>query len=243
MKRKNMERMQKLSIFDKLQLSPSELTQFGIAWFIFIMAFVPQAILASFLVFTGDTSVLSAEFMARVSLMAFAIGAAFMFHELGHKFAAQRFKARAEFRLDRQGLLISAVSMALGFYLMVPGAVFWQSNLAKYDNVRGRVSASGPIINLLLASISLGLIGLGQGSTVLSPGWILLTFGEVSFFLNVYLGLFNLLPVWIIDGKKILQWNESVWLTLVILFTSLIFAGFYAFEIKFYFFFFEFPPF
>lgn len=238
-----MEKMQKLTFFDKLQLSPTELSQLGIAWFIFILAFVPRAILGSFLVFTGGSSFLEPEFMARASLMAFAIGAAFMFHELGHKFAAQRFKAHAEFRLDRQGLMISAISMALGFYLMVPGAVFWQSNLAKYDNIRGRVSASGPIINLLLASISLGFMAIGAGEPVLSLGWILATFGEVSFSLNIYLGLFNLLPVWIIDGKKILQWNESVWLTLIIMFTSLVFAGYYGFGIRFDFFFITFPPF
>ena len=225
-----------------LKLSGPELTSLGIAWFVMIIAFVPQAILGSILIFTGATSIFDPEFLARSTLMAFALGGAFILHELGHKFMAQRFKARAEFKLDQRGLLITVISMAMGFYLLMPGAVFWQSNLSKYDNVRGRVAAAGPVVNLLLASISLGLMAIGWGAETLSLGWILFTFGNISFYLNVYLGLFNLIPVWILDGKKVLQWNSTVWLTFIFLFVSLVFTAFFGFNIKFYFFLFSFPP-
>ncbi|MHA1991788.1 MAG: hypothetical protein ACW981_10825 [Candidatus Hodarchaeales archaeon] len=237
-----MEKMQKLSIFDRLQISPSELSALGIAWFVIIIAWVPQAIIGSILIFTGGNALLEPEFLATASLMAFAIGGAFILHEMGHKFAAQRFKARAAFQLDQRGLLITAVSVALGFYLLMPGAVFWQSNLGKYDNIRGRVSAAGPIVNLLLAGISLGLIAIGYGSPTLSIGWVFYTFGQISFYINVYLGLFNLLPIWILDGKKVLAWNETVWLTLIFMFATLIITGWLAFGIKFFFFLFSFPP-
>ncbi|OLS23127.1 MAG: hypothetical protein HeimC3_26770 [Candidatus Heimdallarchaeota archaeon LC_3] len=237
-----MEKMKKISIFDRLQLYPSEIAALGIAWLVIILAFVPQALITPILAFTFGNSFFEPEFMSRASLMAFAIGGAFILHELGHKFAAQRFKARAAFQIDPRGLMITALSVALGFYLLMPGAVFWSSNLSKYDNIRGRVAAAGPVVNLLLASISLGLIAIGEGAETLSLGWIFFTFGQVSFFLNIYLGLFNMLPIWVLDGKKILTWNTTVYLTMMVMFVSLVMAGWFGFGIRFNFFIISFPP-
>ena len=214
----------------------------GIAWFLMILAFAPQAIYSQIIVFTGSPSLIDPAVLTQASLMAFAVGASFILHELGHKFAAQRFHGRAAYRLDRQGLLYTIVSIFLGIYLLVPGAVFWESDLAQYDNVRGRVAASGPMVNLVLASISLGLIGLGLNAPEFSLEWILFSFGWISFYLNVYLGLFNLVPVWILDGRKIFAWNETVWLTMVMLFASLALAGFIGVGMRFSFFIFTFPP-
>ena len=210
--------LQKKRFYDKLQISSQELSHLGVAWLLFILAFVPMSIYR----FRIDYSDESTLFLT-ISLMAFAIGFSFIFHELGHKFSAQCFNAKAEFKLDQRGLLITVVSIALGFYLLAPGAVFWNSNLSKYSNIRGRVSASGPIVNLHLASISLGLF-IFQGAPTGSIEWMLFTFGYISFYLNVYLGLFNMLPVWILDGKKIFEWSEMVWLAYITMFIILILA-------------------
>lgn len=240
------------SFIRKLQLSGSELSSLGIAWIIFIIAFVPQALISGILSLVPGESVLSPTLTSQLSLIAFAIGGAFILHELGHKFAAQRFKAHAQFRLDREGMLITVVSIVLGFYFLVPGATFWQSELAQYDNIRGRVAVSGPIVNLFLGCFSLGCIGFGLNtngmdlSTAINQGllvvleWIALNFGLISFFLNVYLGIFNLIPVWILDGKKILDWNELVWITMVIMFCLLIVAAKIAINLPFNFFIFHF---
>ena len=235
-----------------LQLSGPELSALGVAWIIFILAFIPQALISGILSIVPGESLLSPAAAMQYSFIAFAIGGAFILHELGHKFAAQRFKARAQFRLDRFGMLITVISIMLGFYLLVPGATLWQSDLAQYDNIRGRVAVSGPIINLILGCLSLGCIGIGlttasmnlttatqQGLLVVFE-WMALNFGYISFFLNVYLGIFNLIPFWILDGKKILDWNEFVWISLVLMFCSLIVAAKIAINFSFNFFIFHF---
>lgn len=199
------ELLQRRGLFDKLQISNQELAHLGIAWFIFIIAFFPQL----FILGINETGSVDSA-LAQVSIASFALGFAFIFHELGHKFAAQYFKARAEFKLDARGLLISAVSIALGFYLLMPGATFWQSNLSKYSDIRGRVSASGPIVNLHLACLSIAFF-IFRTSPVGTVGWLLFQFGLISLYLNVYLGIFNMIPIWILDGKKIYEWSEMIW--------------------------------
>ena len=199
------ELIQKKGILDKLKISNQELSHLGIAWFIFIIAFLPQTFLHSYTT-TNDPQFA----LLNMSIIAFALGFAFIIHEMGHKFAAQYFHAKAEFKLDPRGLLISAVSIALGFYLLAPGAVFWESNLSKYSDIRGRVSASGPIVNMHLACLSIGLL-IFRNDPVGSVGWVLFSFGYVSLMLNIFLGLFNMIPVWILDGKKIYEWSEIVW--------------------------------
>ena len=213
------ELLAKKGIFDKLRLSGVELSHIGVAWLIFIIAFIPQTLVNRQYGLNYDSSMA----MFQVTIMAFALGFAFIFHELGHKFSAQYFHAKAEFKLDQRGLLVSVISIAMGFYLLMPGAVFWNSNLSKYSNIRGRVSACGPIVNLYLASLSLGLF-IFADSAVGSIGWILFNFGIISFQLNIYLGIFNMIPLWILDGKKIYEWSEMVWLSYLIMFISLILA-------------------
>ncbi len=211
-KKPEYELLQKKGIFDKLKISNQELAHLGVAWLIFTIAFIPQAFLNIY-----HSSVDLNFALLNVSILSFALGFAFIFHELGHKFAAQYFKARAEFKLDPKGLIITAVSIALGFYLLMPGATFWQSNLSKYSDIRGRVSASGPIVNLHLACLSIAFF-IFRNDPIGSVGWILFQVGLISLYLNVFLGIFNMLPVWILDGKKIYEWSEMVWFCYLVMF-------------------------
>jgi len=34
----------------------------------------------------------------------------------------------------------------------------------------------------------------------------------MGFFINSFLAVINLLPVWGLDGKKVLNWNIGIWL-------------------------------
>lgn len=206
------ELLQRKGIFDKLKISNQELAHIGVAWFIFSIAFAPQMFIQGY---ASTNNIYTA--MTIVSIASFALGFAFIFHEMGHKFAAQYFKARAEFKLDRRGMLITVISIALRFYLLMPGATFWESNLSKYSDIRGRVSASGPIVNLHLACLSI-VFFIFQGSPLGSIGWVLFYFGQISLYLNVFLGIFNLIPVWILDGKKIFEWSEMIWFCYLIMF-------------------------
>ena len=214
--------LKKKGMFDKLNISNQVLSHLGKAWFIFIIAFLPQTFIGTY----NSTGSIDYSLL-NMSIISFAIGFAFLFHELGHKFAAQYFKARAEFKLDARGLLITVISIAMGFYFLMPGATFWQSNLSQYSDVRGRVSGAGPIVNRHLACLSLGLFIFENGAATHGIGsieYVLYTFGYISFILNVYLGLFNLIPVWILDGKKIFEWSEIIWFCFVMMFIILIIA-------------------
>lgn len=68
----------------------------------------------------------------------------------------------------------------------------------------GKISIAGPAVNLVFALMFLGLFFLVQ------DGFIgrIFAFG---FLINSWLALFNLLPFWILDGKKVLKWNKLVY--------------------------------
>ena len=51
-----------------------------------------------------------------------------------------------------------------------------------------------------------------------------------------------MLPIWILDGKKILTWNTTVYLTMMAMFVSLVMAGWFGLGIRFNFFIISFPP-
>jgi Zn-dependent protease len=40
--------------------------------------------------------------------------------------------------------------------------------------------------------------------------------GTYGFFVNTWLGLFNLIPFGIFDGIKIYRWNKQVWIGLLV---------------------------
>jgi len=66
----------------------------------------------------------------------------------------------------------------------------------------GIISFSGPITNYVLAMVFLGLSFLYPIlSFVFIPG----------FQINLWLGLFNMIPFGNFDGIKILHWNRYLW--------------------------------
>ena len=65
---------------------------------------------------------------------------------------------------------------------------------------------AGPMTNFVLAGLFLLLI--------FTPFKVIGLFGAQ---INSFLGLFNMLPFLNIDGKKILNWNKSVYIFMVIL--------------------------
>ena len=46
---------------------------------------------------------------------------------------------------------------------------------------------------------------------------------KYGFLINTWLGLFNLIPVWNFDGKKILAWNKVVYFSMVVIAFALMF--------------------
>jgi Zn-dependent protease len=139
---------------------------------------------------------------------------AFLFHELAHKFSAQRLGYLAEFRLNMFGLLITLTSFISPFKIVAPGAVVILGLMNTKDY--GKISISGPLSNIFQAIIYLGI-------ALLSSNPMIETLARLGMTINSSLSLFNLIPFGLFDGRKIMKWNRTIWLITVIISGSLFF--------------------
>ena len=178
--------------------------------------------------FLGFTLV---QFLEILSLTMIVIGTGFLGHELAHKFTAERYGCWAEFKLWTYGalmaLLFAFVSQGL-FVFAAPGAVYIASRtgylgegLDKKTN--GIVSLMGPVINIAAAFVFLaGYLAAGLANLPIVIGAFHGTFYETfNFFqqgvqLNLWLGAFNMLPIFILDGQKVFAWDKKTWAILSI---------------------------
>jgi Zn-dependent protease len=142
-------------------------------------------------------------FMGLIAIIALAPG--FVFHELGHKFAAQKYGYFAEYRMWLQGLLLALLTAFLGFLIIAPGAVYFSGGgFHRSEEKIGKIGLAGPIINLLLV--------FGFGLLFYFSTFELLKFvGFFGAFVNSWLALFNLIPIPPFDGQKIFSWNKLIW--------------------------------
>ncbi len=138
------------------------------------------------------------------------ISTAFFFHEMSHKFTAQKFGLWAEYRMFLQGLLLASVlGIITGFVFAAPGAVMFQGGSKNYET--GRIAMAGPLSNIIIASVTLFLY--------LFIFYEIELIGEIIAFIcfiNAFLAVFNLLPFGPLDGTKIIRWNATVWVILLI---------------------------
>jgi Zn-dependent protease len=145
---------------------------------------------------------------------AITVGTGFLLHELGHKIVAQRYGCFAEFRSFDQMLLLAILMSFFGFVLAAPGAVMIHGPVGVRRN--GKISAAGPIVNLVLALVFLWLL-LMQSSGILG---VIAFYG---YFINSWLALFNMIPIWNLDGAKVLKWNKKVYGVIVAVALGLMF--------------------
>ena len=147
-----------------------------------------------------------------------AVGSGFVLHELSHKFVAQRYGFWAEFRMWPFGLVLALATSLLGLIFAAPGATYI-SGTSISDRENGRISLAGPLTNVLVAAIFL-------------PIWVfsndLFTFflGFEGMYINVFLAMFNLLPIMPLDGAKVFKWSKQTWalafVPLVVVFLTLL---------------------
>jgi len=133
------------------------------------------------------------------------VGLGFTMHELGHRTVAKAFGCLAVYRMWMPGLLLALVFAFWGFVFAAPGAVYiYKRYLTRREN--GLISMSGALMNIILGVIFAYMIFI---PTLAELGWI-------GFRVNIFLAMFNLIPVPPLDGSKVLAWNVGVW---AILFT------------------------
>jgi len=154
-----------------------------------------------------------------ISLLTVGIG--FILHEMAHKFTAIRYGYWAEFRKDNNMLLVAvALASLVGFVFAAPGATVIYSNaydgrgLTREQN--GKISAAGPVVNLLLCILFAALLLFGGGIAALKTGNILAEIGLAGVQINAMIAAFNMLPISILDGNKVFSWNVPVFLFLIL---------------------------
>jgi Zn-dependent protease len=155
----------------------------------------------------------------------FTIGIGFIGHEMGHKWAAERFGTASRFVMWPQGLLMMLLfAVLLGFIFAAPGAVYiFARQLSKREN--GLISLAGPAINILFCLIFAAVLMLPAAGIQLAQ--LVLLIARFGMQINAFLAFFNLIPIFILDGAKIMNWNFWVWLgAIATSFGMLAWAGF-----------------
>jgi Zn-dependent protease len=179
---------------NKIEINRKELFEILKAWIAISLAF--GILLAG--PFRNEITVESAVESFVIAL--FTVGLGFLVHELAHKIIAIKYKAQAEFKADNKMLILAIAMSFLGFIFAAPGAVHIKGFITKVQN--GLVSLAGPLTNLILALLFLPGLFLFEG--------LLGTFFMYGFYINSWLGLFNMIPFGNFDGAKIYSWNKPV---------------------------------
>lgn len=183
-----------------------------IAWIAISLSFM-----IIFLRDIGQADPVTALLFLGVALI--AVGLGFILHELAHKFVAIRYGFWAEFRKDNIMLLVAVALAALvGVVFAAPGATYIYDisgrGISREEN--GWISASGPITNLLLCIPFAILLIIGGAGTSSFSGSLITIIGMVGFSVNATIAAFNMLPVSVLDGRKVAEWNIFVFLILII---------------------------
>ena len=146
------------------------------------------------------------EFIGFLPIAALGVTLSFVLHELMHKFAAERYGAIAAFRSSTTGLMITLATGAMGFLLGIPGATMIYTNrFTKREN--GIVSLAGPLTNIgifLVFYAAAIIINPAPGSYMAGALYFVI-------FISVLLAFFNMLPIYPLDGSKVLAWNKYVY--------------------------------
>ena len=192
-------------VIGKITTSDREIGDLIKAWFAISIAFA--------IVLSPSGFILTPDFLLYFAVAAIGVGTGFLFHELGHKIVAQKYGCFAEFRANYTMLILAIFMSFFGFVFVAPGAVMIAGGHLDFKG-NGRLALTGPVINLILSVIFLGLV-------FVHPH-IIFVYG---YLINAWLGLFNLIPFGFFDGTKVFRWNKSVYALTVLIAIALVYFG------------------
>lgn len=185
------------------------------------------------LVLSGGIFGLSAGgFVLLLPISFVAVSLSFVLHELMHKFVAQRFGAIAAFRKSDNGIFITLITSMFGFLIGLPGAtVIYAPHFTRKEE--GYVSLAGPLTNFAVFAIFAvmgealfpgfysNLLSNIFGSQLTGSTYLSAALG-FTVFISIYLAFFNMLPIFPLDGSKVLRWNKPVYFsTMAVIFVLL----------------------
>lgn len=153
------------------------------------------------------------HFIFLMAAFMITIGSGFVLHELAHKYFGIKYGAKAQFRswptMLALALGLAIVPQIFGFRLPIfiaPGAVYIYAMKHISPKENGIISLAGPAMNWLLAIIFYSIAISLPGNVIISS---VAGLGATA---NMGLAMFNLLPIYPLDGSKVLAWDWRIWL-------------------------------
>jgi Zn-dependent protease len=189
-----------------------------VAWLAISIAFT--------LIFIREGKMEISDVLLYFGLSLLTVGIGFILHEMAHKFTAIKYGFWAEFRKDNIMLLVAVTLAALvGVVFAAPGAtMIYGSGITREQN--GKISAAGPLTNLILC-VPFGILLLVSGYLSGEGRSFAMLFGMVGLQVNAMVAAFNMLPVSVLDGKKVLAWNPPVFIVLIVAAFGILIATLY----------------
>lgn len=157
----------------------------------------------------------------------------FLIHEFAHRQVGRKYKLPAKFRLLTVGILVTVFGLIMYFYFgfppfALPGAVV-VIGLENRDQA-GKCKIAGPLSNCIISFVLVPvfLVFLGVDARLA----LVLLLGA---YVNTFLGVFNMLPVGMLDGRNIISWNRRAYLILMVILVALLaFELYYLTQMRFY---------
>lgn len=151
-------------------------------------------------------------FISILPIVMFGVGVGFLLHELGHKYVANKYGYKAEFKLWPIGLLIALITSLIGWVFALPG----EAKITAEDideETTGKIAIAGPMANiglgLLFIVIAAITYPLKSSFTLFELIYLVST---VGFSVNAFLATFNILPFYTLDGTKVMKWSVKAFI-------------------------------
>jgi len=172
----------------------------------------------------GWIQILRSQGSSTLALTMFAVVAiSLLAHELSQKLVARKLGLETTFKAWGSGILFGWLLALVGVFFPAYGSTYVKQLDWWYEPKRdktGIIFAVGPFASLALAFAFWTLPTLTTSS-------LLAASAKVGYMINLLIVIFNLIPIqaaggFVWDGKKILAWNKTIWVALVIATSALI---------------------